>query len=100
MNPVCDAETDKAPVVRGEGGVHAFRDALNLAKIITAFQEVGEVKAAFEKYQEEMIPRGLAATRASRAQSKYQEGESVIWGQTLRKLAEETISLESCGARA
>ncbi|KAI1805848.1 FAD/NAD(P)-binding domain-containing protein [Daldinia bambusicola] len=88
---------------RGEGGVHALRDALNLAKAIAQIKSnnTSEIKSLLGPYQEEMLERGVQAVRASRGQQtpgtsgEIQDGKPpVVWGKRAVEVPDETIILE------
>ncbi|KAH8646291.1 hypothetical protein BX600DRAFT_555971 [Xylariales sp. PMI_506] len=53
---------------RGEGGVHALKDAMNLAKVIEKMDKHDELgmKRILVQYQEEMLARGGDAAQLSR----------------------------------
>ncbi|KAH8198843.1 hypothetical protein TruAng_007011 [Truncatella angustata] len=85
---------------RGEGGVHAIRDALLLAKHLShvnihdsqgLFQTIGE-------YHAEVLERGVQAVRASRgAFHGHGQGKPSIvgWGHTAVPIPEENVSLSA-----
>lgn len=52
-------------IVRGEGGLHAMRDALNLSRVVSTAAK-GDLVAALNGYQDEMLSRGADAVRKSR----------------------------------
>ncbi|KAM3503319.1 hypothetical protein MY11210_008772 [Beauveria gryllotalpidicola] len=56
---------------RGEGGIHAMRDALILARIISEIAAegtgLGGWKRKIDEYQKEMLERGIKSVRLSRA---------------------------------
>ncbi|KAI1469163.1 FAD/NAD(P)-binding domain-containing protein [Daldinia caldariorum] len=88
---------------RGEGGVHALRDALNLGKAIAQIKSnnTDEIKSLLGPYQEEMLSRGVQAVRASRGQQATGiSGETidakppVVWGKHAVEVPDETIILE------
>ncbi|KAI1378166.1 putative monooxygenase [Hypoxylon crocopeplum] len=86
---------------RGEGGVHALRDALNLGKVLGQLRsnDSGEIESLLGPYQKEMLERGAAAVKASRDAQKVNvggRGELMSWGQVAVPTPEETISLEDC----
>ncbi|KAI0122659.1 putative monooxygenase [Daldinia grandis] len=85
---------------RGEGGVHAFRDALNLSKAIGQLKsnDTSEIESLFDPYQKEMLERGVRAVKASRSQHSFStidHGQIVAWGQTPVEVPDETIKLEA-----
>ncbi|KAK6953229.1 hypothetical protein Daesc_005529 [Daldinia eschscholtzii] len=84
---------------RGEGGVHALRDALNLSKAIAQIKsnDTDEIKSLLGLYQEEMLERGLQAVRASRRQHTFEnmKGGIMAWGQKAIEVPDETITLEA-----
>lgn len=94
--------------VRGEGGVHAIRDALNLGKVLGQINsnDTLEIKSLLGPYQKEMIERAIPVAQASRMQgSRYVrspdaggEGKPIAWGHVPKPAPEETISLEECRA--
>lgn len=89
------------PKVRGEGGVHALRDALNLSKAIGQLKsnDTKEIESLFGSYQKEMLERGARAVRASRSQHSLEtiaDGQIVAWGQTPVEVPDETITIEAC----
>ncbi|KAI8963571.1 putative monooxygenase [Daldinia sp. FL1419] len=86
---------------RGEGGVHAFRDALNLTKAIGQLtsNDTSEIEALLGHYQTEMLQRGVRAVKASRGQYAMQtigDDELIVWGQTPVEVPEEKVTLEAC----
>ncbi|KAI1643699.1 putative monooxygenase [Daldinia loculata] len=86
---------------RGEGGVHALRDALNLSKAIGQLKsnDTKEIESLFGSYQKEMLERGARAVRASRSQHSLEtiaDGQIVAWGQTPVEVPDETITIEAC----
>ncbi|KAI6080772.1 putative monooxygenase [Hypoxylon rubiginosum] len=90
---------------RGEGGVHAIRDALNLGKVLGQLEsnDTQEIKSLLGPYQEEMIERGIPAVQGSRIQGSNAhntntsaESKIISWGQVPKHAPEETISLEKC----
>ncbi|OTB17665.1 hypothetical protein K445DRAFT_309857 [Daldinia sp. EC12] len=85
---------------RGEGGVHALRDALNLSKAIAQIKsnDTDEIKSLLGSYQEEMLERGLQAARASRRQHTFENmkgGRIMAWGRNAMEVPDETITLEA-----
>ncbi|XXH02031.1 hypothetical protein Hte_008396 [Hypoxylon texense] len=93
---------------RGEGGVHAIRDALNLGRALgqLSSNDTREIESLLGPYQREMIERGIPAVRGSRMQGSTNahspntggEDKIVAWGQVPKPAPEETISLEECRA--
>ncbi|XDG05489.1 hypothetical protein ABKA04_005104 [Annulohypoxylon sp. FPYF3050] len=86
---------------RGEGGVHAIRDALNLAKALGRLDlnKSGEINSILGLYQDEMLQRGAAAVRKSRNAQKANSGgggETMVWGRTPVEAPEENILLKDC----
>ena len=86
---------------RGEGGYHAFIDALRLSKILGKLdaKDTAAVKAAVSDFNTEMLKRGVAAVRNSRnAQTaqKNKDGESVYIsaGHVAKPMPEEEIVLD------
>ncbi|OTB03185.1 hypothetical protein M426DRAFT_321977 [Hypoxylon sp. CI-4A] len=114
-----DAEIDNLPVgrvtlvgdaahpmtpFRGEGGVHGMRDALNLSKALSQLKSTNteEIKSRLGPYQKEILERGVAATRASRAAQRTntgREGRLFGWGQPAVLAPEEKVSLDACRPR-
>ncbi|OTA82851.1 hypothetical protein M434DRAFT_378823 [Hypoxylon sp. CO27-5] len=111
-----DAEIDDLPVgritllgdaihpmtpFRGEGGVHALRDALNLGKALGQLNsnDSDEIESLLGPYQREMLERGILAVRASRNAQRVNtvgEGKLTAWGQVAVPVPEERVSLEKC----
>ncbi|KAI2466939.1 putative monooxygenase [Annulohypoxylon bovei var. microspora] len=86
---------------RGEGGVHAIRDALNLGKALAQLKsnESGEIEAVLGSYQKEMLERGVAAVRKSRHAQTVNSaggGETFAWGRFAVEAPEENVSLKDC----
>lgn len=87
-------------VVRGEGGVHALRDALKLsraiAKIASREATHEHIVQEFDEYQKEMLERGSTAVRLSRQAGSpgTAAGPIVTWGQESRELPQEHVVLE------
>ncbi|KAI1139397.1 putative monooxygenase [Hypoxylon sp. FL0543] len=86
---------------RGEGGVHALRDALNLGKVLSRLKsnDLNEIESLLGPYQEEVLERGVAAARASRKAQRINtlgEGELIAWGQVAVTAPEEHVSLQKC----
>ncbi|KAI2631412.1 putative monooxygenase [Hypomontagnella submonticulosa] len=95
-----DAVHPMAPF-RGEGGVHALRDALNLGKAIGQLNSTSyhDIKAALGPYQQEVIERGVPAVLASRNAYKTNAGgggKFYGWGKPAVPKVEEKISLKDC----
>ncbi|KAK6071964.1 FAD binding domain protein [Seiridium cupressi] len=93
-----DASHPMAPF-RGEGGVHALRDALNLAKTVAKIEndERKTILDAVGDYQREMVKRGVEAVQRSRAVARKERREDkpfIIWGYPAKSTMEETIKLE------
>ncbi|KAI0023336.1 putative monooxygenase [Xylariomycetidae sp. FL0641] len=86
---------------RGEGGMHAFRDAINLSKLLSQVDrsDPQSIQATMRSYQEEMLPRGRAAVQASRGaieNNQDSRNKAIMWGYAAVPLPEEKISLEEC----
>ncbi|KAI1455123.1 putative monooxygenase [Annulohypoxylon moriforme] len=86
---------------RGEGGVHAIRDALNLGKALGQLtsNKSSEIESLLDPYQKEMLERGVTAVRKSRnAQNANSggDGKMVLWGRAPVEAPEENISLKDC----
>ncbi|KAI1103393.1 putative monooxygenase [Jackrogersella minutella] len=86
---------------RGEGGVHAIRDSLNLGKILGRLNlnELGDMESHLSPYHKEMLERGAAAVRSSRNAQRVNsgwKGKSVAWGQVAVPAPEEHVTLEKC----
>ncbi|KAI1759682.1 putative monooxygenase [Hypoxylon sp. FL1150] len=88
---------------RGEGGVHAVRDALNLGKVFGQLHsnDTQEIESLLSLYQKEMIERAIPAVQGSRLQGSNSHSAStggelkiIAWGQVPRNRPEETIALE------
>ncbi|KAK6070675.1 FAD binding domain protein [Seiridium cupressi] len=84
---------------RGEGGVHALRDALSLAKTVAKIgnDERKTILDAVGDYQREMVKRGVEAVQRSRAVARKERREDkpfIIWGYPAKSTMEETIKLE------
>ncbi|KAK9420619.1 putative Monooxygenase [Seiridium unicorne] len=93
-----DASHPMAPF-RGEGGVHALRDALSLAKTVAKIgnDERKTILNAVGDYQREMVKRGVEAVQRSRAVARKERREDepfIIWGYPAKPTMEETIKLE------
>ncbi|KAI1114017.1 FAD/NAD(P)-binding domain-containing protein [Nemania sp. NC0429] len=90
---------------RGEGGVHAIRDALNLSEALSLIDLDGleDVGPTLGRCQVEILERGSAAVRLSRTAAKNNEEAQnpiVSCGQVARATAEEVILLDNCKPRA
>ncbi|KAI1771041.1 putative monooxygenase [Hypoxylon cercidicola] len=93
---------------RGEGGVHAIRDALNLGRTLGQLKsnDTREIESLLGPYQREMIERGVPAVQGSRMQGSTNsyggtdtdEDKIIAWGQVPKPAPEEIISLEECRA--
>ena len=72
-------------IVRGEGGRHAFEDALRLSRILATANEANMVPS-LKTYEAEMLPRGRDAVRRSRAVLDPEQGADmkIAWGQPLQ----------------
>ncbi|KAI0886985.1 putative monooxygenase [Annulohypoxylon maeteangense] len=86
---------------RGEGGVHAIRDALNLGKALGQLNsnECSEIKSLLGLYQEEMLERGVLAVRGSRNAQKVnsgEDGDARVWNRAPVEAPEENILLKDC----
>ncbi|KAI1086378.1 putative monooxygenase [Rostrohypoxylon terebratum] len=86
---------------RGEGGVHAIRDALNLAKALGRLdlKKSGNIEPILGSYQDEMLQRCGAAVRRSRNALTVNTGgggEMIVWGRTPVEAPEENILLKDC----
>lgn len=56
--------------VRGEGGVHAMKDALSLSRLLAQLAPSptsSQCSQLIESYHKEMIPRGVEAVKLSRS---------------------------------
>ena len=88
---------------RGEAGVHAIRDALNLAQCIgniDASNDHGEssTEKAIEDYQEEMLQRSRVTVQRNINASRVDPSSMGWGGRDIEPLEEEeNISLESIG---
>ncbi|KAI0816584.1 FAD/NAD(P)-binding domain-containing protein [Xylaria sp. FL0064] len=90
-----------APIVRGEGGMHAIQDALNLGKVMESFRNSypNVPRHALESYHQEMLERGHRAVKLSRNALKInREQDSVVvaWGSVATPIPEEKITLDQC----
>ncbi|KAI1367080.1 FAD/NAD(P)-binding domain-containing protein [Xylaria arbuscula] len=86
---------------RGEGGMHAIRDALNLGKVIERLRGSfpNGSQSALESYHQEILERGGRAVELSRNAHKHnQEANAAImaWGSVATYIPEEKVSLEQC----
>ncbi|KAI0871374.1 FAD/NAD(P)-binding domain-containing protein [Hypoxylon argillaceum] len=96
---VGDAAHPMAPF-RGEGGVHAIRDAINLS---SAFDHLDlkyrtNIGLTLRPFQKEILDRGSAAVKLSRnATRNNQQAQSAIvaWGHVAKPIAEERVLLEN-----
>ncbi|KAI0516766.1 FAD/NAD(P)-binding domain-containing protein [Xylaria bambusicola] len=84
---------------RGEGGMHAIRDALNLGKVIEGFGDSypNGAQSALESYHQEILERGGRAVLLSRnAFANNQEKDTIImaWGSEATPIPEERIVLD------
>jgi 2-polyprenyl-6-methoxyphenol hydroxylase-like FAD-dependent oxidoreductase len=85
-------------IVRGEGGAHAIRDALNLSKILGQV-DISDSRALFEAigtYHAEILERGVEAVRKSRVAHTTFDPENpriTGWGHVAVPIPLETISL-------
>ncbi|KAI1385955.1 putative monooxygenase [Hypoxylon trugodes] len=83
---------------RGEGGVHAIIDALNLGKALGRLKstDIDSIKAIVGPYQEEIIERGVSAVRVCRYAQNVNsggKGEMIVWSKIATPMPEEKISL-------
>ncbi|KAI0007152.1 putative monooxygenase [Xylariaceae sp. FL0662B] len=86
---------------RGEGGMQAIRDALNLSKALGQLDsnEPRAIQATLAPYQREMLDRGansVALSRNAFKQNPKGTGRIVAWGQDAVQVPEENITLEDC----
>ncbi|KAI0550968.1 FAD/NAD(P)-binding domain-containing protein [Xylaria curta] len=86
---------------RGEGGVQAIRDALNISEALSHInlEDRKDVGLILEPYQREILERGKAAVLMSRNANKNNQqahNSIVAWGHTARPTAEENVVLEKC----
>ncbi|KAL7619403.1 hypothetical protein AAE478_009942 [Parahypoxylon ruwenzoriense] len=113
-----DAEIDSLPVsrvtllgdavhpmtpFRGEGGMHALRDALSLSTALGRLnsKETKEIESLLSSYQHEMIQRGSAAVQKCRNALKVNaggKGTIASWGQAATPMTEKSVSLKHCRA--
>ncbi|ETS75270.1 hypothetical protein PFICI_12214 [Pestalotiopsis fici W106-1] len=92
-----DAAHPMAPF-RGEGGVHAMRDALELAEAIDRCGNDGgeTILENIAAYQEHMMRRGVEAVQKSRGQvrdDRRQDEPWMIWGYPTKPTPEEAVKL-------
>ncbi|KAI0179664.1 putative monooxygenase [Hypoxylon sp. FL1284] len=92
---------------RGEGGIHAIRDALNLGKGLGQLHsnDAHEIESLLSSYQKEMLERGIPAVQASRMQGfvntntpNTAQAKTIAWGHEAKPTPEEIVSLEKCQA--
>lgn len=91
------------PAVRGEGGIHAMRDAMSIAKTLVKVAEEGSAyegwKTGVDEYQKEMLERGGKAVRLSRVagdrSTVQQGGPRYAWNQPATVLPAVSVSLDS-----
>lgn len=80
--------------VRGEAGVCALQDAVNLGKTLTQIAEKHlkgpELLMAMEKYRDDMLTRGAEATIRSGSVTRLQ---NITCGKVAIPLPEETITI-------
>ncbi|TGJ81339.1 hypothetical protein E0Z10_g7411 [Xylaria hypoxylon] len=86
---------------RGEGGVQAIRDALNLSEAFRHidFKDSTNICPALESSQQEILDRGHAAVMLSRrANDNNQQADRTIvaWGHAAKPTAEENVLLKNC----
>ncbi|KAI0401463.1 FAD/NAD(P)-binding domain-containing protein [Xylaria palmicola] len=84
---------------RGEGGVHAIKDALNLSEALSRvdFEDLADIRLKLGSYQREVLERGNAAVRLSRSASNRQTHTRIVtWGHETKPAAEETVLLHNC----
>lgn len=95
--PCWRRESTDTLIVRGEGGVHAIRDALVLSKVLGQIniQETPMVHKAIDMYHAEVMERGAEAVRKSRGAHSRNGDQVVAWGHTARPLPQANISLSS-----
>ncbi|KAI0426697.1 FAD/NAD(P)-binding domain-containing protein [Xylaria sp. FL1042] len=84
---------------RGEGGMHAIRDALNLGKVIESFRNSypNGSQHTLESYHQEILERGHRAVKLSRNALKLnQEQDSIVsaWGTVARPTPDEKVILD------
>jgi len=86
--------------VRGEGGVHAMRDGLNLARTISNIANAGAGEEAVQQgladYQREMLERGRNAIKLSRGNwggSAASSETQKSWGKPMSVIPSRTVSL-------
>ncbi|KAI0468243.1 FAD/NAD(P)-binding domain-containing protein [Xylaria cf. heliscus] len=86
---------------RGEGGVHAIKDALNVSNAFghINLEDSTDIGLTLESYQREILERGQAAVLMSRnANKNNQQAHTTIvaWGHVAKPTAEEHVVLEKC----
>ncbi|KAI1151635.1 FAD/NAD(P)-binding domain-containing protein [Nemania diffusa] len=96
---VGDAAHPMAPF-RGEGGVHAIRDAINLSSAFDHLdlKHLTNIGLTLRPFQQEILDRGSAAVKLSRnATRNNQQAQSAIvaWGHVAKPIAEERVLLEN-----
>ena len=71
--------------VRGEGGRHAFEDALRLSRVLAA-ANIPDIPQLLKAYEKEMLPRGRDAVSRSRAVLDPEQGADmkIAWGAPLQ----------------
>ncbi|KAI1126980.1 FAD/NAD(P)-binding domain-containing protein [Nemania abortiva] len=85
---------------RGEGGVHAIRDALNISSVFGHIdpEDPTSIGIALKPFQREILKRGSAAVKLSRnATRNNQQAQNAImtWGHVAKPLTEEKVLLEN-----
>ncbi|KAI0154586.1 FAD/NAD(P)-binding domain-containing protein [Xylariaceae sp. FL1272] len=85
---------------RGEGGMHAIRDALNLSRAFEQFKadEPAKNRSLLESYQEESLQRGGQAVLLSRNAWKnntHAGAKIIAWGHEAKPAAEEAVQLST-----
>ncbi|KAI8627206.1 FAD/NAD(P)-binding domain-containing protein [Xylariaceae sp. FL1651] len=86
---------------RGEGGMHAIRDALNLSRALSYINiyDSNLTQSTLESYQREILERGHKAVALSRnAHENNKEANSTIhsWGFVAKPTSEEHVLLKHC----
>ncbi|KAI0458873.1 FAD/NAD(P)-binding domain-containing protein [Xylaria acuta] len=86
---------------RGEGGVQAIRDALNISEGLSQInlKDSTDIGPRLGSYQREILERGQAAVLLSRnANRNNQQAHNriVAWGHVAKPTAEENVVLEKC----
>ncbi|KAJ8131141.1 hypothetical protein O1611_g2488 [Lasiodiplodia mahajangana] len=84
---------------RGEGGVHAIKDALNISSAFSQIdlKDLTNIGPALGPFQQEILERGAAAVKLSRnagSNNRQVQNAMVIWGHVAKPIAEENVSLE------